>query len=329
MRRLPTFIQSATIDEHWLKNVEKTARNKLLFRNGYYDFEKLKFHKEFNPSLYFHHALPFDYDLVEGEDGTEYEEEDWDYMMSIRERIFYSSMGEKAGQYFLESIACALGGRFMKRVLFGLGNTDCGKSILTYALQQSLGKYVGNFNGECLSNRDSSQEESQKLRWALLERHSRICISNEMKNDTILNGQMIKKISGGDTLTARLMAKNETNFTIDFLPICFMNDIPDITPYDNAVDNRLRLISFEKTFVENPLNEFERKRDDNIKSEIETERFQKAMVALLLYTYNDIEGSDFQLEEPEEVRNAKANWVGEEKKLSTNLFDNDFFATDK
>ena len=25
------------------------------------------------------------------------------------------------------------------------------------------------------------------------------------------------------------------------------------------------------------------------------------------------------------MRNAKANWVGEEKKLSTNLFENDFF----
>ena len=41
------------------------------------------------------------------------------------------------------------------------------------------------------------------------------------------------------------------------LSICFANDLPRIKPYDNAVDNRVRVISYAKKFVDEPTNDNE------------------------------------------------------------------------
>ena len=107
----------------------------------------------------------------------------------------------------------------------------------------------------------------------------RIIFSNEMKNTTEINGNMLKKISsGGDTLIGRTHGGTETEFTTHFLPVCFANNIPKIKPLDSAVNERLRIISFEKQFVDEPENEFELRKDTNIVEEIKTIEFQKALL---------------------------------------------------
>ena len=89
------------------------------------------------------------------------------------------------------------------------------------------------------------------MRWSLLLRYKRIIISNEMKTNTTINGNMLKKVSsGGDGLTGRLHCGNEISFTPHFLVIAMANDIPKIVPYDSAVDNRVRVISYKKQFVD-------------------------------------------------------------------------------
>eukprot|EP01041_Mallomonas_annulata_P006862 gene6862-13904_t len=107
-----------------------------------------------------------------------------------------------------------------------------------------------------------------------------------MKNTTDLNGNMIKKISsGGGYLIGRTHGGVEEEFQTHFLPICFANDIPKIKPYDGAVDDRVRVISYNKVYVENPTNEFELKMDVNIKDEIKSQRFQRMFVGLLIQQY--------------------------------------------
>ena len=107
------------------------------------------------------------------------------------------------------------------------------------------------------------------MRWCLLLRYKRLIFSNELKNNIPLNGNAIKKISsGGDTLIGRGHNANEEEFVTDFLAICMANDLTKITPYDDAVDERLKVIIYKRLFVENPSNEFEIKMDKNINNEI-------------------------------------------------------------
>ena len=82
-----------------------------------------------------------------------------------------------------------------------------------------------------------------------------------------------------------------------------------IKPYDDAVDNRLRVICNPKEFVaktaEN-LGEDELQMDPSIDKEIQTEEFQRAFVMLLIEAY-----TDFLLNgelEPEAVKKCKDDW---------------------
>ena len=122
----------------------------------------------------------------------------------------------------------------------------------------------------------------------LLLRFKRIILSNEVKNgdgekDIALNGNMIKKLSsGGDSVVGRSHCKEETPFIPHFLAICLANDMLKIKPYDDAVDARAKIMKFDKTFVDNPSNEYELQKDENIKSEMNTEKFQRCFVMLLI-----------------------------------------------
>ena len=143
----------------------------------------------------------------------------------------------------------------------------------------------------------------------LLLSFKRIIISNEMKSTTTLNGNMIKKVSsGGDEQTGRLHCGNEQEFLTHFLPICLANDVPTIKPYDCAVDNRLRVISYKKRFVSDPENDDELQKDDNIYNELKTKRFQRVFIGMLIKSYMKYQENG-EPEEPEEVIKAKDEWI--------------------
>jgi hypothetical protein len=88
----------------------------------------------------------------------------------------------------------------------------------------------------------------------------------------------------------------------------FANDLPKIVPYDDAVNNRARVISYTKPYVENP-GEYELKLDPHLDAEIDTLSFQRCFLEILLRQYTK-RGS--LLGEPTEVVQAKEDWIGNE-----------------
>jgi hypothetical protein len=92
----------------------------------------------------------------------------------------------------------------------------------------------------------------------------------------------------------------------------------------------LRIISFNKQYVENPETEFELKKDENIKNEIKTIEFQKAFVGLLIYNYwhyyqQKANGNEPHV--PVEVINAKKEWISEYQNNVITMFLNDYVIT--
>lgn len=202
----------------------------------------------------------------------------------------------------------------MKKVLFGLGTSNTGKGVQTKALQLSCGQYVGTFNAENLAYTQLSNDEAPKLRWALLLQQKRIIISNEITNSKPLNGNIIKKVcSGGDTLMGRLHGGLETPFVPQFLCVVLANDVPEIKPYDDAVKNRVRVYSYTKSFVDKPENEFELKKDPKLEAEMQTLRFQRCFVGILIRSYLNFNTNRRIENEPSEVMMAKKDWMGDDK----------------
>jgi hypothetical protein len=318
------LIKGECFDDEWLVRKEKSSLGMLLFNNGYLDIKtKFKFYNKedfpFNPNIVFMERILKDF--------IPFDEEQMEYMETIRKRFFNDVLGEQLGDYYILQLARGLMGDLMKKFLFGLGTTDCGKSVLTQALKKSLGGYYGDFNAENLVYTKNSADEAAKMRWALLLRYKRIIISNEMKTNTTINGNMLKKVSsGGDGLTGRQHCGNETAFTPHFLVIAMANDIPKIVPYDSAVDNRVRVISYKKKFVDEVEDkENELLKDNDIEKEINTDEFQAAFLMMLIKRYVDFKDNG-DIQEPDEVINGKKEWI-EETGDVMDLFLNDFEIT--
>lgn len=292
-RLLPLFC----IQDDWYRVNQNSSLKKLLFKNGYYDGLTQTFHTEFNPSIVFFHKINYNYTT----------DIDMDYVRDIKQRCFINPLNEGCGNFLIENLARGLMGDRMKRILFGLGESGGGKSILCDMLHNVGGDYVGNFNGEQLCMNNSSADEASKMRWVLLSATKRLMLSNEIKTGVNLNGQMIKKISSGcDMLEGRTHGGEEQSFYCHFLPIVFANDMSKISPYDDAVDDRVRVVSYKKQFVRNPTTELHLQMDDGIKDEITTERFKQHMVWLFINSYNHLTN-----DEPDDVKNSKTEWIAE------------------
>ena len=277
----------------------------LCFTNGIFDYE----------TLLFRDGKPDDMvSICTNVELKPLDDEGEGYLDDVKRRLFYEPLGKEVGDYFLLSIAQALSGKRLKRIEFGLGGTNRGKSTVTTACLSSLGDYAGSFNAENLAYRNTSQDEAQIMRWALLLRHKRIIFSNEMKSTVELNGNMIKKISsGGDRIIGRSHCKEETSFVCDFLAVCMSNDLNNIKPYDEAVSKRVRIIPYEKEFVDEPSCDMELKKDPNLEQEMKTDLFKQAFVTMLVMRYVQFVEEENGIEtEPEEVANAKRDWTGDE-----------------
>ena len=311
MDKIPPLIKTLCVDNNWMKTSQYSSLGKILFNNGYYDFhERMFYSKEkygYNPKIVFTGKIHHNFEP--------FTDEDMEYMEDVKQRLFYNALGKEVGDYMLLTLARGLAGDMMKRMLFGLGPTNSGKGVLTTGLMLSCGDYVGSFNAENLVYRQSSNDEAQIMRWAMLLKSKRIIISNELKSTVDLNGNMIKKIcSGGDPLIGRNHCGKETEFITHFLPVVLANDLPKIKPYDDAVGDRIRVIGYTKNYVDHPSNEFELKKDENIKHELKELRFQRVFVGLLIQAYMTFLEHG-EPAEPVEVLKAKNEWVAQDKSV--------------
>jgi len=324
MKNIPPLLSTLCQNNYWLKQNANSSLGKILFDNGYYDFNAQKFYSKadhgFNPSILFFEKINHNFEP--------FSEDDIAYMDSIKMRFFTAPLGEDVGNYFALALARGLAGEQLKSIYFGLGGTNCGKSVLSKAVAYSCGGYVGSFNAENLAYRSTGQDEAQIMRWVMLLRYKRLVFSNEMKN-ACLNGNMIKKISsGGDTIIGRTHNAVEQEFSSHFLAICMANDLPKIKPYDDAVSGRSNVISFNKEYVDEPLHEFHLKKDAGVEDEIQTLRFQRVFVGLLIREHMRFVDGGRKLVVPADAIVAKESWICQDKNY-IDAFLNDYEITNE
>ena len=316
-RQMMPELKTLCINNNWMTETQFSSIGKLLFLNGYYDMKNGLFVDKFDPDIVFYYKIYRKYETTK---------RNANYIKDVKLRFIYNQLGEIVGDYFLLNIARGLAGDMMKKFIFGLGDTNAGKSTIVKGCVSAFGEYIGSFNAENLCFRNSSADESAQMRWALLLRFKRIIFSNEIKMNTEVNGNMIKKISsGGDTLIARVHGGLETEFIPHFLAVSFANDAPKISGIDTdpAINNRLKFISYTKRYVNNPTNEFELKINDNIDNEIETEEFKEAFQFIIFDAYLNFIHNNKNEIEPEEVKIFKSEWVGDggEQKTITKFLE--------
>lgn len=275
-------------DDEWCDKIFSSSLGYILFNNGYWDFKNSCFHENgnetFDNNIVFIEKISYDFNhTLSLEDDDEL-----DYINSVQKRLFHDPFGEDVGNYYLEKIARGLAGDCQKNFLIGVGASNGGKSIHNSACKNACGGYFGSFNGANIKYKAiANNDDAQALRWLLLLRWKRIGISSELPMGFPIDGNMIKKLSNGglDPLTARMHGGNEMEFMSAMFPILFANDIDQIKPMDDAIKNRLVCVSYEKVFVDEPVNQFQLKKDDNLSEEIQTLRFKNAFIWCLINAY--------------------------------------------
>jgi len=318
--------------DDWCNSIFASSLGYILFNNGYWDFKRCCFVENdsdaYDDSIVFIEKISYDFNHTLNLD----DDEELDYINSVQKRLFTDPFGEAVGSYYCEKIARGLAGDCQKNFLLGVGSGNTGKSILNSVCKNACGGYFGAFNGSNIKYKAiANNDDAQALRWLLLLRWKRIIVSSELPMGFPIDGNMIKKMSNGglDPITARVHGGNETEFMTAAFPILFANDIDQIKPCDDAVKNRLVCVNYSKVFVDEPVNQFQLKKDDNLGNEIQTLRFKNAFIWCLINAYKRFHVDNERVDSPplQEMSAAFDSIVGDDGDDIITKFEKDFEIT--
>lgn len=121
-----------------------------------------------------------------------------------------------------------------------------GKSLILNAVKHALGDYAVTLGSEVLmeSHNDRHPTEIAVLRGA------RMALCSEVDSGRRWNETRVKRLSGGDSITARLIARDPFEFQPSHKLVLLANAKPGIRVVDEAIRRRIHLIEFSVTIPE-------------------------------------------------------------------------------
>lgn len=217
------------IDNLWFSNLQK-----LVFKNGVFDFKTFKFYD------WTHQSSQDTQSLIRINRDYPVEPPSQDILDQVQHRIWDAIFPEKELQnYFKYYLARALAGHVEeKQWAICLGQRNAGKGIIIGCMQNAFQGYIGTTNSEnFMYQKESSSDQAKKQSWMLDHEYTRICFSNEIntnENNTLkINGNMIKRFASGfDELCCRKNYEDEKYFKVQARFIAMCNDVPPVQPED-------------------------------------------------------------------------------------------------
>jgi hypothetical protein len=297
-RALPTVLPD---QKGYFKDRIETSVDKLLFSNGIYDFKTGAFTEGFDPQVIFFGGVPRPFPTQRNEEAIAY----------VRKVFFRDPFQNPAvGDALLHWVARAIAGHYeAKKVVLPYGPANSAKGTLCKHLGTTFGPtLLGSFTGDSLLMRSADTEATKALSWVKPICDKRIAYSNEITVDPAkrrpINGNLLKTLSGGgDDITLRTNHRDETEVVNKSILFIFVNDLPDISPVDGSVRDRLVTIPYTFSFVDMPVLACEKKRDHTISKTLKTDIHRDATIHLILDAMKAWDGQPFVL--PEECNALK------------------------
>ena len=128
--------------------------------------------------------------------------------------------------------------------IFAWGTGGNGKTTIFGTLSKALGEY---FTGLPSSVATVRKHEGHPEAIARLD-GARLAVLGDLPSGAKWNEAWLKQITGGDTITARLMNKGSFDFNPECKLITSGNQKPRLSTVDNAIRRRLVMMPFLKTF---------------------------------------------------------------------------------
>ncbi len=196
-------------------------------------------------------------------------------------------------------------------IFWGKGRN--GKGTLFDVIYHVLGSLSGPIQAEMLLEQRRLRSSAAPTSDIMAVKGKRIVWASETDEGRRLNAGKVKWLVGGDTLCGREpYAKREINFTPTHTLFLLTNSKPRVDSQDYALWQRIHLIPFILSFVDDPQKPNDRKRDPNLPEKLKTE----ASGILAWLVRGCLEWQKQGLNPPEIVKNATTAYQQNEDIIS-------------
>lgn len=200
--------------------------------------------------------------------------------------------------------------------LWGLGRN--GKGTLLEMLKYVLGPLAYKTESEILLAQKFSRQGGSSNTAILQLRGKRIVWASETNDGRRLDAARLKELVGGDTLNARpLYGKSHIEFKPTHLLLLLTNSKPQAPANDYALWQRIALVPFTLSFVENPTKPNERQADPNLMEKLKAE----ASGILAWLVRGCLQWQKAGLNVPEAVRSATEEYREDEDLITQFIAD--------
>lgn len=157
------------------------------------------------------------------------------------------TLPDDVGQFVLRLIGYSLlGNPTEHKFAIWHGHGRNGKTTLANAVSSILGDYAANAEPSTFI-----KVKSERIRTDLARlRSKRFVTTSELARGEVLDAALVKRLTGGDTITSRGLYKEETEMTFQALVVMTTNALPVIDGSDMALARRLLLVPFTSTVAE-------------------------------------------------------------------------------
>jgi len=147
-----------------------------------------------------------------------------------------------------------------------------GKGTLLETLLFVLGALIGPIQAEMLTSDQRNRSSAGPSPDIMSLRGRRLVWASETEEGSQFAVGKIKWLTGSDTLTGRPpYGKKDITFSPTHKIVLITNHRPQLSSMDRALWERLHLIPFDLSFVDNPQEEFQRKRDPDLPEKLKGE----------------------------------------------------------
>lgn len=303
-------------DKFISENID-TSRGMLLFKNGIFSFDT-GFTNGFNPKIVFLKQINRDFPSIRNEE----------FINKVNQMIFINAFDDSkdgllVGEYLKKSITMGMYGDYRKKKFYiGLGQSNCGKSVLVNSLRQTFGDYITEWDANnILYNTHNTQDEAKRLSWVKDFIGTRIAFSNEIRfNNTSIDSNLVKTLSsGGDEMKIRGNYENQQHFINRTTLFLMGNDLCPFVPVDSGINSRVRFIRYRLNFTLNPVETDQRLADTSIKDKFMMDNYQNSLFYVIWDCYKNMNSNEKIfggiINEPDSVKEETKEWVADEKNV--------------
>jgi len=221
---------------------------------------------------------------------------------------------EEDRDYLLKILAsCLIGDRRFEQfyILSGIHGRN-GKGSLTKLLERVFGDYFKTIDITTLTKTKKNANDSTP--GLANKMGARILMTSEPEGNDSLMVSTLKLLTGRDTIEVRPLYQNPIEYTPQFTLFIQANEIPQLSRYDNAIRERVRIVNFPFRFIGDPKGPNDKLADSSLKERIINScDWREEMMLLLLETYQKYVKDNFTSEVPKTAKVIEAcqNYLSE------------------